>query len=49
LVDAVHQKGCPVFIQFQHAGPWNHAAQTGHWPSSTQREELPGSFDVLGA
>ena len=23
LTDAVHKHGCPVSIQFQHAGPWN--------------------------
>ncbi len=23
LTDAVHKQGCPIFIQFQHAGPWN--------------------------
>ena len=23
LTEAVHKQGCPVSIQFQHAGPWN--------------------------
>jgi 2,4-dienoyl-CoA reductase (NADPH2) len=51
LVDAVHKQGCPVFIQFQHAGPWN---PTRKLPKRDTRSsstltaaELPGgSFDV---
>jgi 2,4-dienoyl-CoA reductase (NADPH2) len=51
LTDAVHRQGCPVFIQFQHAGPWN---PTGKLPKRDTRacstltaEELPGGrFDV---
>lgn len=51
LTDAVHKHGCPVFIQFQHAGPWN---PTGKLPKRDTRacstltaEELPGGrFDV---
>jgi 2,4-dienoyl-CoA reductase (NADPH2) len=51
LTDAVHRQGCPVFIQFQHAGPWN---PTGKLPKRDTRasstltaEELPGgAFDV---
>jgi len=50
LTDAVHQHGCPVSIQFQHAGPWN---PTGLLPrdmsirdvkcaSAMTDEELPG-------
>ena len=46
LTDAVHKQGCPVFIQFQHAGPWN---PTGKLPKRDTRacsdmteEELPG-------
>jgi len=46
LVNAVHRHGCPVFIQFQHAGPWN---PTGMLPirdtkaaSAMTKEELPG-------
>jgi len=50
LTDAVHQHGCPVSIQFQHAGPWN---PTGLLPrdmsirdvkcaSAMTEEELPG-------
>ena len=23
LTEVIHQHGCPVFLQFQHAGPWN--------------------------
>lgn len=50
LTDVVHKQGCPVFIQFQHAGPWN---PTGKLPkrdtracSTLTREELPrGAFD----
>jgi 2,4-dienoyl-CoA reductase (NADPH2) len=26
LTDAIHNQGRPVFIQFQHAGPWNPTA-----------------------
>lgn len=51
LVKTIHQYGCPAFIQFQHAGPWN---PTGLLPkrdtkaaSALTREELPGpDFDV---
>ena len=51
LTEAVHKQGCPVFIQFQHAGPWN---PTGKLPKRDTRasstltaEELPGGrFDV---
>ena len=50
LTEAVHKQGCPVSIQFQHAGPWN---PTGLLPadrskrdtcaaSAMTREELPG-------
>lgn len=50
LTDAVHKQGCPVFIQFQHAGPWN---PTGKLPKRDTRasstltvDELPGGrFD----
>ena len=51
LTQAVHQHGCPVFLQFQHAGPWN---PTGLLPkrdtkaaSALTKSELPGpDFDV---
>ena len=50
LTEAVHKLGCPVSIQFQHAGPWN---PTGLLPrdskvrdvkcaSAMTQEELPG-------
>jgi 2,4-dienoyl-CoA reductase (NADPH2) len=46
LVKAAHVQGCPIMIQFQHAGPWN---PTGLLPerdtkaaSAMTREELPG-------
>ena len=50
LTEAVHKQGCPVSIQFQHAGPWN---PTGLLPrdmkirdikcaSALTQEELPG-------
>ena len=50
LTERVHKHGCPVSIQFQHAGPWN---PTGLLPadpakrdtcaaSAMTREELPG-------
>ena len=50
LTEAVHKQGCPVSIQFQHAGPWN---PTGLMPrdmkirdvkcaSAMTQEELPG-------
>jgi 2,4-dienoyl-CoA reductase-like NADH-dependent reductase (Old Yellow Enzyme family) len=50
LTEAVHKAGCPVSIQFQHAGPWN---PTGLLPrdmnirdikcaSAMTEEELPG-------
>ncbi len=50
LTDAVHRHGCPVSIQFQHAGPWN---PTGLLPrdmkirdikcaSAMTEAELPG-------
>jgi 2,4-dienoyl-CoA reductase (NADPH2) len=51
LVKVIHQQGCPAFIQFQHAGPWN---PTGLLPkrdtkaaSAMTPEELPGpAFDI---
>ena len=46
LAKAVHAQGCPLIIQFQHAGPWN---PTGLLPkrdtkaaSALTKEELPG-------
>ncbi len=46
LAKAVHAQGCPLMIQFQHAGPWN---PTGLLPkrdtkaaSALTQEELPG-------
>jgi 2,4-dienoyl-CoA reductase (NADPH2) len=46
LTKVVHKHGCPVMIQFQHAGPWN---PTGLLPvrdtkaaSALTKEELPG-------
>ncbi len=46
LTDVIHKHGCPAFIQFQHAGPWN---PTGLLPkrdtkaaSALTEEELPG-------
>jgi 2,4-dienoyl-CoA reductase (NADPH2) len=46
LVKVIHKHGCPAFIQFQHAGPWN---PTGLLPkrdtkaaSALSEEELPG-------
>ncbi len=46
LVKVIHNQGCPAFIQFQHAGPWN---PTGLLPkrdtkaaSAMTQEELPG-------
>jgi 2,4-dienoyl-CoA reductase (NADPH2) len=47
LTERVHKYGCPVSIQFQHAGPWN---PTGLLPrtrdtcaaSAMAEEELPG-------
>jgi 2,4-dienoyl-CoA reductase (NADPH2) len=46
LAKAVHAQGCPLMIQFQHAGPWN---PTGLLPerdtkaaSALTKEELPG-------
>jgi 2,4-dienoyl-CoA reductase (NADPH2) len=46
LAKAVHEQGCPIMIQFQHAGPWN---PTGLLPkrdtkaaSALTQEELPG-------
>jgi 2,4-dienoyl-CoA reductase (NADPH2) len=46
LVKVIHKHGCPAFIQFQHAGPWN---PTGLLPkrdtkaaSALTQEELPG-------
>jgi 2,4-dienoyl-CoA reductase (NADPH2) len=46
LTKVIHKHGCPTFIQFQHAGPWN---PTGLLPkrdtkaaSGLTQEELPG-------
>ena len=47
LVQVMHKHGCPVFLQFQHAGPWN---PTGLLPkrdtkaaSPMTESELPNS------
>jgi 2,4-dienoyl-CoA reductase (NADPH2) len=50
LTDAVHKHGCPVSIQFQHAGPWNPTGLLPRDPkirdikcaSGLTQEELPG-------
>ena len=50
LTDAVHKYGCPVSIQFQHAGPWNPTGLLPRDPairdikcaSTLRQEELPG-------
>ena len=46
LAEVVHKHGCPIMVQFQHAGPWN---PTGLLPkrdtkaaSALAQEELPG-------
>ncbi|MFA5309419.1 MAG: FAD-dependent oxidoreductase [Dehalococcoidales bacterium] len=54
LAKAVHAQGCPIMVQFQHAGPWN---PTGLLPkrdtkaaSAMTREELPGpDFEICRA
>ena len=51
LTDAVHKHGCPVSIQFQHAGPWNPTGLLPRDPairdikcaSAMTQEELPGT------
>jgi 2,4-dienoyl-CoA reductase (NADPH2) len=50
LTEAVHKHGCPVSIQFQHAGPWNPTGLLPHdpairdikCPSTLTQAELPG-------
>jgi 2,4-dienoyl-CoA reductase (NADPH2) len=50
LTEAVHACGCPVSIQFQHAGPWNPTGLLPRDPrirdikcaSALTQEELPG-------
>ena len=50
LAEAVHKHGCPVSIQFQHAGPWNPTGLLPRDPkirdikaaSTLTQEELPG-------
>jgi 2,4-dienoyl-CoA reductase (NADPH2) len=50
LAEAVHKHGCPVSIQFQHAGPWNPTGLLPRdpkvrdvmCPSALTAEELPG-------
>ncbi len=50
LTEAVHKQGCPVSIQFQHAGPWNPTGLLPRdpkvrdikCPSTLTAEELPG-------
>ena len=50
LTEAVHKCGCPVSIQFQHAGPWNPTGLLPRDPkirdikcaSALTQEELPG-------
>ncbi len=43
LTDAVHQHGCKVSIQFQHAGPWN---PTGLLPRDPQIREIICASDM---
>src|SRR4030067_667982 len=51
LTDAVHKLGCPVSIQFQHAGPWNPTGLLPRDPkirdikcaSAMSQDELPGA------
>jgi 2,4-dienoyl-CoA reductase (NADPH2) len=50
LTEAMHKLGCPVSIQFQHAGPWNPTGLLPRdpkirdikCPSTLTAEELPG-------
>jgi 2,4-dienoyl-CoA reductase (NADPH2) len=50
LTDAVHKHGCPISIQFQHAGPWNPTGLLPRDPkirdviaaSTLTQKELPG-------
>jgi 2,4-dienoyl-CoA reductase (NADPH2) len=50
LTEAVHKHGCPVSIQFQHAGPWNPTGLLPRdpkirdikCPSTLTADELPG-------
>jgi 2,4-dienoyl-CoA reductase (NADPH2) len=46
LTKAVHAQGCPIMIQFQHAGPWNPtmlpSPRDAKAASTMTREELPG-------
>jgi 2,4-dienoyl-CoA reductase (NADPH2) len=50
LTEAVHKQGCPVSIQFQHAGPWNPTGLLPRdpkirdikCPSTLTADELPG-------
>ncbi|MFC1971294.1 hypothetical protein ACFLV0_05160 [Chloroflexota bacterium] len=46
LVDVIHKQGCPVFIQFQHSGPYNPTGllekRDTKAASALTREELPG-------
>ncbi|MBN1188199.1 MAG: FAD-dependent oxidoreductase [Dehalococcoidales bacterium] len=47
LAKAVHAQGCPIMLQFQHAGPWNPTGfikdRDAKCASTLSKEELPGS------
>lgn len=43
LTEAVHKQGCPVSIQFQHAGPWN---PTGLLPSDRSKRDTCAASDM---
>ena len=51
LTQVVHKHGCPIFIQFEHAGPWNPTGllrpREAKAASTLTKSELPGPvFDA---
>jgi len=46
LTDAIHQHGCPTFVQFYHRGPWGGVYATIAPPIAASAVTIKSEFDV---